>query len=44
MKSNEAERQLRDMRGGDDSERCGGGGDGGNQTDGERWSGLRSVR
>ena len=43
MKSNEAERQLRDMRGGDDSERCGGG-DGGNQTDGERWSGLRSVR
>lgn len=25
MKSNEAERQLRDMRGGDDSERCGGG-------------------
>ena len=26
MKSNEAERQLRDMRGGDDSERCGGGG------------------
>lgn len=25
MKSNEAERQLRDTRGGDDSERCGGG-------------------
>lgn len=38
MKSNEVKRQLRDMRGGDDSERWGK--DGENQTDGERWSEL----